>query len=660
MDARQRGAQADRKRKRTDQDDSSRLSLKKSIPTSQYDLTDYTVGWICALTTEYVAAQLFLDEKHRKPSTQIQDHNNYTLGSIGEHLVVIAAMPSGEYGKSSATAVAKDMLRSFPNIRIGLMVGIGGGAPSSKHDIRLGDIVVGVPRDGRGGVLQYDLRKLVQGQGFHMTGFLDRPPSVLLTALSGLSARYEIEGHQIEERINDVLTKNPRLQKKYKRPDQNSDQLFQSHVVHHEQGVACGIICGKDPSDLVMRPSRTKEDDNPAIHHGLIASGDSLIKDAIFRDELAANHGVLCVEMEAAGLMNQFPCMVIRGICDYSDSHKNKEWQGYAAMAAAAYATDLLSEILHAKVEATMKMIEIPGLLCSIEKNLNQICDGIHQVEGKIKNDKINNWLSPPDPSINHIKALHQRHEGSGTWLFRKDAFIKWKTQQSCFLWLHGIPGCGKTVLSSTIIQSLAKDPAYMHLLYFYFDFADTSKQTLDHMLRSLINQLYCKSKAASQYLDILYCRCEDGQQQPTLELLRDTFLLMLEEAQQVWLVVDALDECSSRKAHSTIDLMSWINQVLESEHRNLHLLVTSRPENDIESVIMGFAGTENIINIRQHLVDDIGAYIRARVRNSKGFERWRSLPEVQDEIEVSLMGKADGMYYSKINSVFCENNADK
>lgn len=124
---------------------------------------DYTVGWICAIATEYVAARAFLDLTHDAPEfVSSNDNNDYTLGKIGKHNVVIAVLPEGEYGISSAASVARDMLHSFPNVRIGLMVGIGGGAPSAKHDIRLGDIVVSAPRDGKGGVFQYDFGKTIQ------------------------------------------------------------------------------------------------------------------------------------------------------------------------------------------------------------------------------------------------------------------------------------------------------------------------------------------------------------------------------------------------------------------------------------------------------------------------------------------------------------------
>ncbi|KAM0256046.1 hypothetical protein ACHAQJ_005245 [Trichoderma viride] len=124
---------------------------------------DYTVGWICAIPTEYVAAQAILDERHNGAEhVAISDQNDYTLGRIGRHNVSIAVLPAGEYGTASAATVASNMMNTFPNIRIGLMVGVGGGAPSKRHDIRLGDVVVSEPQGENGGVLQYDFGKTVQ------------------------------------------------------------------------------------------------------------------------------------------------------------------------------------------------------------------------------------------------------------------------------------------------------------------------------------------------------------------------------------------------------------------------------------------------------------------------------------------------------------------
>jgi nucleoside phosphorylase len=305
---------------------------------------DYIVGWICAITT-YVAAQAFLDERHGRPKyVCVNDSNDYTLGKIGEHNVVIAILPGN--GIAPAACVARDMLQSFPNVRICLSVGIGGGAPSSKHDIRLGDIVVSTPNEGSGGVFQYDFGKTIQDQSFQHIGFLNQPPIFLQTAVNGLKAQYLSEGHHLNEAINNILEKKPRLQPIYKRADSVTDRLYESHVVHPLQCQgSCTVVCGNDPTKLIKRRERGEHEDNPAIHYGTIASANQLMKDASIRDELAAEKGVLCFEMEAAGLTNHFPCLIIRGICDYSDSHKNNDWEGYAAMAAAAYTKDLLSRI---------------------------------------------------------------------------------------------------------------------------------------------------------------------------------------------------------------------------------------------------------------------------------------------------------------------------
>lgn len=153
------------------------------------DRQKYTVGWICAITTEFVAAQAFFDEKHDNLKVAAdKDNNNYAMGKIGEYNVVMAVLPKSEYGTISAAIVARDMVRSFPNTRFGLMVGIGGGAPSAKHDIRLGDVVVSARSSGKGGVFQYDYGKAIQEHAFEATGSLNEPPQLLLTSLSGLEA----------------------------------------------------------------------------------------------------------------------------------------------------------------------------------------------------------------------------------------------------------------------------------------------------------------------------------------------------------------------------------------------------------------------------------------------------------------------------------------
>jgi nucleoside phosphorylase len=316
------------------------------MPAHVLNPQDYRVGWICAVQTEYVVACEFLDEEHPEvPSSSEHDDNTYTLGRIGDHNVVIACLPKGKYGLTSAASVAKDMLRTFPSIRIGLMVGIGGGAPTKKHDIRLGDVVVSSPVRRSGGVIHYDFGRTVQDKAFERTGSLDAPPPMLLTALNKLNALHERKGHQIASSVEQMVHQNPRLKRKYQRPDPSTDVLYEATFIHADASEECQVSCDAGTSNVIARDTRDVEQDDPVIHYGLIASADRLMKDAGVRDLLAEKEQVLCFEMEAAGLMDQFPCVVIRGICDYSDTHKNDRWQGYAAATAAAYAKELLNVI---------------------------------------------------------------------------------------------------------------------------------------------------------------------------------------------------------------------------------------------------------------------------------------------------------------------------
>lgn len=166
----------------------------------------YAVGWICALPHELAASRAMLDIEHRPLEQQHpQDHNVYTLGSIAGHNIVMACLPASSYGLASAATVAKDMLRTFISVRFGLMVGIGGGAPLGPNDIRLGDVVVSNSFAESGGVIQYDVGKILQGGRFERRGVLDKPPELLRNAVNHLRASHEMEDSQISRHVSDML-----------------------------------------------------------------------------------------------------------------------------------------------------------------------------------------------------------------------------------------------------------------------------------------------------------------------------------------------------------------------------------------------------------------------------------------------------------------------
>lgn len=330
---------------------------------------EYSVGWICALPKEQTAATAMLDERHADIPKPPHDSNTYTLGSIGKHNIVIACLPKGELGNISAATVATRMVHTFPSIKFGLMVGIGGGVPPK---VRLGDVVVSTPVGQLPGVVQWDFGKAEQGNKFERTGSLNSPPTSLLTALTKLETEQELMGSKIPEYLNQLKEKWPRLATKYLKSDSLEDLLFKPDYNH----------VSEKPSELELEPDPSNGDEEEKscqfcdrsrtvkrkprdmqVHYGLIASGSQVVKDAPFRDRLNRDLGgqVLCVEMEAAGLTNNFPCIVIRGICDYADSHKNKDWQEYAAAVAAAFAKELLEYVQISDVDTEPPAKDILG-----------------------------------------------------------------------------------------------------------------------------------------------------------------------------------------------------------------------------------------------------------------------------------------------------------
>ncbi|KAH7111142.1 nucleoside phosphorylase domain-containing protein [Dendryphion nanum] len=297
---------------------------------------EYTVGWICALPVELAAAQEVLDEEHEnlEPGFNNNDENIYALGSIGGHNVAIVCLPAGRIGNNPAASVATQMRATFKAIRFGLMVGIGGGVPSVEADIWLGDVVVSQPHQTASGVVQYDSGKTTL-DGFQRTGSLNSPPQILLGAVSQVRANQLRGRSKLPEHIS-KLERLPGFQRKIAGPD----VLFEA-TYHHEGGHTC-TMCRIDK----RKARQPRENNEVVVHYGTIASGNQVMKNGFMRDKLSREFGgVLCFEMEAAGLMNTFPCLVIRGICDYADSHKNERWQPYAAVTAAAYAKEVLSVI---------------------------------------------------------------------------------------------------------------------------------------------------------------------------------------------------------------------------------------------------------------------------------------------------------------------------
>jgi nucleoside phosphorylase len=324
-------------------------SKPKSIRRGNINREEYTIGWVCALPVELAAAKKMLDEQHE--DLEQDEHNNlYTLGRVGGHNVVLACLPAGQTGIGSAAVAATQLKATFKWIRFGLMVGIGGGVPG-REDIRLGDVVISQPYQEHGGVVQYDFGKATPS-GFERTGFLNSPPQLLLNAVGQMRANHLLRRNKLSE----YVTKAQDIPE-FVGDNAGPDVLYEASYDHvgRDSCEAC------DTDKLVHRQPR--KNNEITVHYGTIASGNLVMRYGTVRDQVSRDlGGVLCFEMEAAGLMNTFPCLVIRGICDYADSHKNKRWQPYAAVVAAACAKELLLVVPPADVAKTR----------TVEKRLEQ------------------------------------------------------------------------------------------------------------------------------------------------------------------------------------------------------------------------------------------------------------------------------------------------
>lgn len=286
---------------------------------------------ITALPKELAAVLAILDDPQRHFVKG--DDNDYYFCTCpsangGRHLIVVTLL--SKMGNNTAAAAASHLLRSFPSVEEVLMVGIAGGVPHpanvDKH-VRLGDVVV----TDEYGIVQYDnIKKSAEGTEVRDTS---APPSaVLIKKVKLLEAEMLLGKYPWEEHIARASGLENAA-----RPDASTDNLYSSD----------------DPSVLVPHPEdpyRERRLNQPKIHRGRIGSANTLQKDPKYRDSLRDEFNIRAIEMEGSGIADgtweaKQGYILIRGICDYCDSHKNDAWQGYAAVAAAAYARSLLESI---------------------------------------------------------------------------------------------------------------------------------------------------------------------------------------------------------------------------------------------------------------------------------------------------------------------------
>ena len=302
---------------------------------------EYNIAWIAILPIEAEAALGILDTQHDGQfETARGDDYIYIGGEINRHKVVVATLPAGQnYGPGAAAALVNQVKARFPNIWFALLVGVAAGLPNltrkpsaKSRDIRLGDVLVCIPEKASVGVLHYDLGSDT-GEGFLLTGRQAEPPAIVRSAIGNI----QLTKKKPFKKGNIFATYLAVFQEKaddskFSCPSQQEDSLF------------VGLENEGQPPLLADREARD-ESERTRVWYGNIGSGSTLMRNPHRRDELRDKYDLIGLEMEAAGVMNTLPTGVIRGVCDYGDSHKNKDWQPYAAAVAAVYAKGILYTI---------------------------------------------------------------------------------------------------------------------------------------------------------------------------------------------------------------------------------------------------------------------------------------------------------------------------
>jgi hypothetical protein len=257
-----------------------------------------------------------------------------------------------------------------------------------------------------------------------------------------------------------------------------------------------------------------------------------------------------------------------------------------------------------------------------------------------MKVSAIQRWLSAPDPSENHFKALRLREPDTGLWLLESNIYKDWKTR-NFFVWLYGIPGCGKTVLSTIVLQDIRKYTAEepgKATIYFYFDFNDRKKQNAEMMIRSLLSQLLQQDIDTLLSIEALFEFSRSEKPSPPLESLLKALKDSLVQIPVTYVVLDALDECEDRR-----ELMKIIDTIASWKVHGLHILCTSRREGDIAATLERIIETGNVLNIQTKAVDrDIQLYVHRRIADEPALQKWKD--DDRKLMEQSLAGGARGM----------------
>ena len=300
-----------------------------------------------------------------------------------------------------------------------------------------------------------------------------------------------------------------------------------------------------------------------------------------------------------------------------------------------ARAVSQMEDSLEANAEA---LLQIKHILAQNMETMTEFRDVVQNEIERKELEKMKQWLQSTDPGPNH-RAAQEAHEPlTGNWLLESPDYCAWRAGSGALLWLNGISGCGKTVLSATVIEDVRRfcstnpDTCYA---FYYFDFNDAAKRKPQSMVSSLLGMLGCSMESQPQCIRDLHDKHLSGQQEPSFDDMFSALVSVLQGRHKVYILLDALDECSEQ------DRLLKCICTIESTCKNVSIFVSSRREYNITEVLVDHVTYD--IDMKIAAVDaDIELFVRNFLSTDRALGKWPS--DIRAEIKDELCGRSGGM----------------
>lgn len=646
-----------------------------SQPTSR---DEFEIAIVCTRALEYDAVCLLLDgfwDIDGDPFGRARgDLNTYTTGYMGRYNIVVVLLCNS--GKATAAGTAASLRSSYPCIKLLLLTGICEGVPDANgEELLLGDVVISET------VIQYDFNSpfnhtlkrrntLEDRQGRannNIRNFIANFKTEM--GLRRLVEKATLHLEQIQSLVSEAKYRQRHKGATYMYPGFETDILFESTHCHRhynssqcvcadynpeedlhavcdearnldceQTGCGLGTLKHRDrlhQKSLLEKGGNLKAAQIPSIFFGRFGSGDMAFNSGVHRDSLAKTHGIIAFEMEGAGIWDELPCIIVKGVSDYGDGHKTRKWAEWQNFAAATSAS-----VARALIERYPQTDKSPVTELKADQVHSQL------QENRTCLDAL--FITNPEDDKQRIEDT----KGgllldAYIWIIRNEEFVQWLDDpETRLLWIKGDPGKGKTMLLCGIINELKTTSSRGNIYYFLCQATDNRLNNASAILRGLLHMMVVQYPALISYIRHEYDKSGKSAFEGVNSwiILSRIFEQMLKDdllkSREPIFIIDALDEC-------VVDSTQFLEIIvrLSTSSSQAKWLVSSRNEADIQESL-ATAENKSTVSLElnaESVSNAISTYIRHKVQllaNRKGYKQ-----PTREKIERYLSNNANGTF---------------